>query len=343
MIKKSNVFIPATTWILLCSTCMGWQSHTKEDMFEHFFRKKSVTIAVMDSGLGGLSIMADAVERMREAKVFSEVRFVFFNALFSNEGGYNGLRSRKEKIRVFNSALQGLEKQYRPDLILIGCNTLSALYNDTAFSRQAQIPVKGIIDAGVELIAQHLRASPVAKVLLFATQTTISEKIYEDELAQRGFLRERIVSEACPDLVPYIEKGPHSDETEMLIYAYVDEALQKSGNLGSALYVSFNCTHYGYSLELWKKAFRSLGTEPLGYLNPNFKMNDFLFTVQKSSRFPETHISADVVSMVPIDKERIDSIGNWIKELSPQTAAALKNYSYKENLFEWKTFVTGNR
>src|SRR5512139_1143895 len=86
---------------------------------ERFLKKKRVTIAVTDSGLGGLSVLGEAAVRMKKAGTFEAVDFIFYNALFSAEGGYNSLGTRGEKIAIFQSALGGLEKRYRPDLILI--------------------------------------------------------------------------------------------------------------------------------------------------------------------------------------------------------------------------------
>jgi glutamate racemase len=240
---------------------------------------------------------------------------------------------------MFNSALKSLEEKHSPDLILIGCNTLSVLYNSTSFSRNSFIPVVGIVNSSVDLIAQNLKTHPEARVVLFGTQTTVSEGTYIKKLEERGFLPERIVSQSCPELVSYIEKGYDSAETEMLVLAYVDEALQRLGPPNPELYVSFNCTHYGYSLELWKRAFESFGVKPQAFLNPNFRMNDFLFENSRTGRYKKTDVSVWVVSMVGIENQRIQSIGSWLEELSPQTAEALRNYEHKPELFEWKKFA----
>jgi glutamate racemase len=324
--------------IIVFISCADRQTFAKEDKLADFFNKREVTIAVTDSGLGGLSILGDAVERMKREKIFHSVHFVFFNALFSTEGGYNSLKSRDQKIRIFNSALEGLEEAYSPDLILIGCNTLSVLFKNTSFSRNSIIPVVGIVNSGVELIAQNLKNHPKSKVILFGTQTTMREGIYTQKLEERGFLPERVVSQACPELVSYIEKGYDSDETEMLVLAYVDEALQKLGNPDPELYVSFNCTHYGYSLDLWEKAFETFGVKPQVFLNPNFGMNDFLFQNTHTDRYRSTDVSVGVVSMVEIEEDRIRSIGTWLEGLSPQTADALRSYTHDPELFEWKKY-----
>jgi hypothetical protein len=150
----------------------GWAQKGVQKLF---FQKDRVTIAVTDSGLGGLTVLAEAARKMEETGIFEGVDFIFFNALFSNEGGYNSLKTREEKIRVFDSALESLHSRFQPDVILIGCNTLSVLYKDTLFSKRADIPVFGIVDSGVNLIAQGLKDHPHASVLIFGTPTTISE------------------------------------------------------------------------------------------------------------------------------------------------------------------------
>jgi glutamate racemase len=343
MLRKNTIQTLSLVVIgfLVFNSCTDRQTFAKEDKLANFFIKREVTIAVTDSGLGGLSILGDAVERMKKENVFQKVHFVFFNALFSTEGGYNSLKTREQKVQIFNSALKNLEETYAPDLILIGCNTLSVLYKNTSFSRDTVIPVIGIVNSGVDLIAQNLKTHPESKVILFGTQTTMNDGTHTQKLEERGFLPERVVSQACPELVSYIEKGYDSDETEMLVLAYVDEALQKLGNPDPELYVSFNCTHYGYSLDLWEKAFKSLGVKPRAFLNPNFRMNDFLFQSPRTGRYKKTDVSVQVVSMVEIEKKRIQSIGTWLEELSPQTADALRNFTHDPKLFEWKKFVSG--
>ncbi len=283
--------------------------------------------------------MADTVEKMRRQKIFRKLNFVFFNALFSNAGGYNSLKIRHEKIGVFNSALHSLEHKFSPDLILIGCNTLSVLYSGTEFSKTTKIPVIGIVESGVDLIAQNLKSHPESKVILFATQTTIEEGTYKDRLTNAGFQRDRIISHACPDLVPYIERGYESDETEMLIQAYVDEALQKVGKPIPPLIISFNCTHYGYSLKLWKKAMQDLGANPLIYLNPNSRIADILANPRMQNRYSKILISVRVVSMVSIGRQQLESFGSYLKAISSQTAEALHDYQLNQDLFEWKNFI----
>jgi glutamate racemase len=304
-----------------------------------FFQKKRVTIAVTDSGLGGLSVVAEAVRKMKETGIFKQVDFVFFNALFSNEGGYNSLKTREEKIRVFSSALESLERRCRPDIILIGCNTLSVLYKDTQFSKRTKIPVVGIVGSGVALIAQGLKDHPEASVIIFGTPTTISEDTYARELEKQGFAAERIHTQSCPELESFIENDPRGDETEMLISGFVSEALQRLPSPPPPLLVSLNCTHYGYSLPFWQKAFAEAGVEPLAILNPNFRMTDILFSPKFIGRHSRTEVRVRVVSIVEISRQKIDSLATCLERVSPETAEALRRYEHRPALFEWKRHI----
>lgn len=339
MRSKFIVIVSVFVSILACVSCAENPTFGRENSLQSFFRERQVTLAIVDSGLGGLSILADAVERSKEWQSFRKVDFVYFNALFSNEGGYNTLETHQEKVAVFQSALESLEHNFKPDLIIIGCNTLSTFYDDTRFSKETKIPVRGIIDAGVKMAYDALKAHPESKIILFATQTTVAQNTHKNLLLNKGFLPERIVYQACPELATYIEEDYRGDETDMLIFAYVDEAIKKIGDINAPLLVSFNCTHFGYSLDLWKKAFRSLGAEPLAFLNPNAKMNDFLFPPQYRNRFKNTDTSVRIVSMVEIGKKKADTIGSLIHDSSPETAEALTRYERVEDLFEWKSYI----
>jgi glutamate racemase len=303
---------------------------------ERFFQKRLVTIAVTDSGLGGLSVVAEAVRRMKEANEFEQVDLIFYNALFSAEGGYNSLKTREEKIAVFDSALESLEEKFNPDLILIGCNTLSVLYKDTLFSKKTRTPVIGIVDPGVDLIAENLRSKPDSMAVIFGTPTTIAEESHKAGLAALGISPSRIIEIACPELEMYIERDFAGDDTEMIIAGCVDEAVAELPKPAPPFYASLNCTHFGYSLPLWESAFGEAGVRPEAILNPNSRLADVLFEPTYLGRYPKTQIAVRVVSMVEIDHQKIQSLGKWLSAASPDTAEALRRYELDPSLFEWK-------
>src|SRR5210317_2602211 len=79
------------------------------DWLPGLLEKESITIVITDSGLGGLSVVADAAEKFAANRNYETVELVFVNALFRDAGGYNSLQSRGEKLKVFNSALESMQ------------------------------------------------------------------------------------------------------------------------------------------------------------------------------------------------------------------------------------------
>ena len=302
--------------------------------------KESVTIVITDSGLGGLSVLADAAEKFSKHGTFKDVKLVFVNALFSDQFGYNGLQTREEKLMVFSSALQSMQDRYAPDIILVACNTLSVLVPDTGFAKSSSVPVVGIVEEGVEQIAEQLGDKPSAKNIIFATKTTVDEGTHKNLLLEQGFTDAQIMTQSCPQLTQHIEQGYDSEYTEMLIDAYVDEALTGMGDIKGPLSVSFNCTHFGYAMEAWKLAFDSRGVEVDEYLDPNRRMVDFLLPESLNQRYPNSEIAVKVVSMIEIPQDRQNSIGRWLHSVSPMTETALYDYELKADLFEWRDPTT---
>lgn len=300
---------------------------------EHFFNKEEVTIAVTDSGLGGVSIAADVVEKIKITGVFRKVHIIFFNALFDIKSGYNKLKTNKEKVRIFNKVLNSLHKNFKPDLILIGCNTLSVIYHDTSFSTDTTIPVIGMVEEGVNLIMEKYFSEPKAYIIIFATDTTIFKATHKRMLIERGVQPEKIISIACGDLADKIEQGYQSRETRIAVARYVAEAINKINNPALPLIISLNCTHYGYIVNTFKKAFEQNGITPVAVLNPNSRMSDFIFHEDKLNRFEETDVSIEIVAKVFIFPHVRKSISELVGITSMQTARALTNYERDENLF----------
>jgi len=303
--------------------------------------KESITIVVTDSGLGGLSVVADAAVKFQQLAVFKKVNLVFVNALFRDQGGYNSLQSREQKLEVFSSALQSMQDRFAPDIILVACNTLSVLIADTSFAATSTIPVVGIVENGVEQIAEQLRQNPAGRNIIFATQTTVDEGTHRNQLLGMGIGDEQIVTQSCPQLTLYIEQGYDDSYTEMLIDAYVDEALSQMGETTGPLSVSFNCTHYGYSMEFWKQAFASRGVEVAAFLNPNTRMVDFLLPTSLQQRYRQSKVKVKIVSMIDIPPDRLDSIGRYLHTVSPLTETALHDFKLYPDLFQWQNLVSG--
>ncbi|RKZ14559.1 hypothetical protein DRQ50_08795 [bacterium] len=309
------------------------------DPVSDLWERDSLTIVVTDSGLGGLSVVADAERKLRDHGVYADVELVFGNALFTAEGGYNSLPGRGEKLQVFSRALQALQDDYDPDLIMIACNTLSVLYPDTDFAASTTIPVVGIVEDGVDLIAGRMENGEPSHTIIFATETTVEEGTHKAALVARGIPADHIFTQACPQLASYIEQGFDGMGAGFLIDAYVGEALDAFNVGAGPLYVSFNCTHYGYSLEAWREAFASREVAVTAFLDPNLTMIDFLLPKSRYGRHANPAVRVSAVSMVAISDDRRESIGRYLRAISPATAAALDDYELRPDLFIWRDLV----
>jgi glutamate racemase len=320
--------------VLLSLTINHLTIVTAQDKYDQakLFSKDEITIVITDSGLGGLSVMDDISKKMKGSGCFRKVNLIFVNALFDASTGYNALKTREEKIRIFSNVLTGIEKTYQPDIILIACNTLSVIYKETDFLRRSKTPVLGIVDPGVKLISEKLLSDNTCNVIIFGTETTIEEGSHIKALDGLNSSGKRIITKACPQLQSYIEQNPASEETGMLISVYLNEALDQLPENHGAIYLSLNCSHFGYSSALWEKALRDTPDKFGGILDPNTIMGDFLGAEKYRNRFPDTKISYRVTSKVKLLNEK--AIFDIFHKDSPGLADALQAYVLIPDLFE---------
>jgi len=295
----------------------------------------TLKLVVIDSGLGGLSVAADIARRAEENLAYEEIDVIFVNALFQAEAGYNSLATREEKVAVFDTALKAMGEKYKPDAILVGCNTLSVLLPDCS-ATSGTIPVTGIVDAGVDLIAKELESNPETTAILLATQTTVDEGSHRQGLIDRGIDENRFVVQSCPNLTWYIEREPEGFETELLISTFVADALEKRSSKDGSVALSFNCTHYGYSQKLWEQELANQGVNHSSTLNPNMTMADPLFHEDNNERYEDTEVTVRVISMVEISDDVIKALSPVLHQTSPATSTALENWIQVPDLFDWQ-------
>jgi glutamate racemase len=300
----------------------------------HLFERDSVSILITDSGLGGLSVCAELEAQLSTLKSFKKVKLVFVNALPDVARTYNSMRSKEEQARALDKALEGFVRWYRPDAILIACNTLSAVYPETQFARTARIPVVSIIDVGARMIADRVKASTNPSVLILGTATTISSGLYEQELGKLGVLTTTIVTQPCQLLETEIQADPESDLVSNLVEVYVGEAMEKiSKPPAGTLVVGLCCSHYGYSLGAFDRSFKQQLALKFELVNPNKAMVALFENAAVRGKVHRTSTRVEVASKVKFTPQEISSIARSVGKTSQKTAQALRHYTFKENLF----------
>ncbi len=296
------------------------------------FAKEHVTILVTDSGLGGLAIFAEIAARLKSDPVFPDVSLIYYNAWPDQHRGYNGLKDMNERVRVFDRALEGMQ-QYQPDVIMIACNTLSVLYDQTAFSRRATIPVIDIVRFGVDMVYDNLCKKTGTTAVILGTVTTIASDVHRSRLIKKGISPDRLVTQPCDQLATQIEKGPGSDTVIKLIDTFVNQAIEKMSPAQSEVYAALFCTHFGYCQNLIREKLESRLQRPVTTLDPNQRMATFLFDASHGRRYEHIRVDMRVVSRIVWDQTKIDAVSKIIEKRSFETAEALRRYEWIPDLF----------
>lgn len=312
------------------------KSNSMNDRMEAFYLKEKVSILITDSGLGGLSVAAEIEKSFHAFHPFKEVNLIFVNALPNESVLYNSMKSTDEKIRVFNSALYGMRNQFKPDLILIACNTLSVLLDQTEFSAKETTPVIGIIEFGVNLMQQNLKKMVDNQVIIVGTPTTVSQNTHKAMLMEQGIESKRITTQGCSMLESEIQNNPASDMVSTMIEMYADEALEKmENNENDTLNLALCCTHYTYSSSLFRDIFGQISGKNVNIIDPNKEMSAYLFEQSDAKRFETTKISTRVVSQAKVLPSDINAIAGMLDRVSPAFTQALKKYELNRDLFDF--------
>lgn len=191
--------------------------------------KKYNPIAVLDSGVGGISVLKELV------KTLPEENFIFFG---DEKNAPYGTKEKEEvKKIVFENADFLFNKKHSKALV-IACNTATGAAVAPLREKYPEIPIIGI-EPEIKTAALQ-KENP--KVLVMATPLT---------LKQEKFLRlEGKYSDVadftllpCPGLMELIEEGHTDDETLSEYLKNLFSSLEKSDFDAIVL----GCTHYPHA------------------------------------------------------------------------------------------------
>ncbi len=289
-------------------------------------------IVVTDSGLGGLSILAEIARRLEGGREGAAVSLIYVNACPEADRGYNRMPAMAERIRVFDRALEAMDG-FGPNRILIACNTLSVLYEHTAHHARGRTPVTDIIGFGVGLMRDWLDRHPGGRLLIFGTPTTVEADTHRRRLIADGVEPARIGVQPCDRLAGQIERGPAGEDVRSMIWRFVEEAAHRWGGWRGDVAAALCCTHYGYSAPLFASALRQAWGRDVELLNPNSRMSEAAAADILSQVGSAERVEVEVVSRHVWSTERVEAISEALASVSPRTAAALRHYRHDPNLF----------
>ncbi len=186
-------------------------------------------IGVFDSGLGGLSCIKPI------CKLLPNENVVYFGDTARTPYG------DKARDTIIRFAIQIADFLTHQDvkMILIACNTVSALCTEILREKFPSIPIVSIIEPTVEHIAERR----LKNVGIIATHATVKSGVYERQLRAHGIPS---CSKACPVFVPLIENGFWEGKViETVAHYYLDSFIETN----SVENLVLGCTHYPFIQE----------------------------------------------------------------------------------------------
>ncbi len=190
---------------------------------------------IFDSGIGGISVAREILK----ANIFDEIIYYGDTARVPY-----GNKNESTIIRYSLEALEFL-KNFDIDFLVVACNTASAVAVEE-LRREADFPVLGVIEAGVEALKNEDKNS---NILLVGTKRTIKSGKYQKLLQKNGF--KNITSIATPLFVPLVEEGLIEGEITDKIFDMYFEGIDKE----KIDIVILGCTHYPFLSKTFKKHF----------------------------------------------------------------------------------------
>ena len=294
-----------------------------------------MNIVITDSGLGGLSVCAQLIKFLKNNPTPvnynvspRKIKITYVNAVPSNDLGYNNMSGKKEQIETFAKIIRNTVRLISPDKIFVACGTLSVLLNQMEPPRDKSVKIEGIVCVGVKLITNALQKSPLAKAIIMATPTTISNNTFQSKLLNKGIAKNQIIAQPCPNLANEISNDSEGLKIEKRIKHWVKKSLQQlKGENTEHLILLLGCTHYGYHENMFKKAFMDEGHHNITVLNPNYaaskKIADYILSDKSMNYVIKSNFSINFLTPYAIPEKEIRTLKNLITPISPETSQAL--------------------
>jgi len=182
-------------------------------------------IGVFDSGIGGLTV----VKALRDLLPEEQIVYLGDTARVPY-----GSRS-PSTVERYSLEIANMLMERNAKLVVVACNTVSSVALPQ-LERKLPVDVIGVIRPGAEAAIHESRTGHIGVI---GTRGTIRSGAYERTLKDLN-PAVRVISRACPLLVPLIEEGLLNDTvTDQMIARYVEPMLAEGIDT-----LVLGCTHY---------------------------------------------------------------------------------------------------
>jgi glutamate racemase len=185
----------------------------------------SSPIGIFDSGIGGLTVVQSVMKALPNETV------IYFGD--SARVPY-GVKS-PETINRYAAEITEFLKNQDVKMILIACNTVSAVAGETVHKIAGNIPVLDVLSAGAKA-ATNTGSSNIGVI---GTLATINSGAYSNSIRNLNPAAE-VKSKACPLLVPLAEEGwTKNDIARETLKIYLSDFMDNGIDT-----LILGCTHY---------------------------------------------------------------------------------------------------
>lgn len=184
-------------------------------------------IGVFDSGVGGLTVVKYLMEQMPKENIVY---------LADSKHMPYGDKTKEQIIDYVKDDVKFLNN-YNLKAVLIACNTADAIASNV-IKQTYNIPIYGVIDYAVK---QAIKATKNNKIGVIATTATINTNEYTKRILKNNS-HIKVISKACPFLVPLIEDGKFdigNQEIRFILEDYLSEMIDEEIDT-----LILGCTHY---------------------------------------------------------------------------------------------------
>ncbi len=203
-------------------------------------RDADAPIAILDSGIGGLTVARAIRDRLPGERV------VYFGDTARVPYGCKGA----ETVVGFARQIVGYLEPMRPKHVVVACNTATAVALPAIKAAFPHLSVSGVVDPGARAACDAAGAKRVPVIGVLATEATVRSKAYERAVCRRRHYAQ-VVAVAAPLLVPIIEdgRGPDDPIAKLAVAEYVRPIVDRRADV-----LILGCTHYPVLADLIRAA-----------------------------------------------------------------------------------------
>ncbi len=189
---------------------------------------RHLPIGIFDSGVGGLTVL----KAIRESLPAEDLLYLGDTARLPY-----GTKSPESITRYARQATRRLQQE-GIKLLVVACNTASAVALDILCKELAPLPILGVIEPGA---AKAVAASPGGRHLVLATEATCRFGAYRKAIASLDHEAE-VTEIACELLVALAEEGwTDGPIAPAIIRRYIGATVEASEQANSII---LGCTHF---------------------------------------------------------------------------------------------------